>query len=219
MEMTNNNEDLAIASQKEFPVVTDGTYEAEYKGFKPFQEESAMWGHKEGVRLQFQIMKGPFKGQYVSFKGNYYQEQATGKWFIGRKSKLAEVIRVMTGGGERLKKEHLGMRLFIVVSVNTTKSGKNAGKQYSNVVGVMALPSDYTPAPAIEQRQAQRPAPAQTAPVQQPPAAAAPAATTTVGTAAPAPAPQPAPAAQQQHNADILSDLDGLDDLSDFSGK
>ena len=194
MEMTNTG-DLNIASEKVYPVVEDGTYEADYKGYKPFQEDG-IYGHKEGVRLQFQITKGPFKGQYVAFKGTFFQDNQSGKWNIGHKSKLAEAIRTLTGG-ERLNKGHEGTRVYIVVTVATTKTGKNAGKRYSNVSMVLALPKDYS-APAAQQ------APA---PAQQP--AAAPAANPVTAQAQAAPQAQP-------KNDDLLDGLDGLDDLSDI---
>ena len=186
MEMTNTG-DLSINAPKEYPVIEDGTYPAVYKGYKPFKEDG-QWGHKEGVRLQFQIGgNGPFKGQYVSFKGNFFQDNQSGKWIIGSKSKLAEAIRVITSG-ETLNKGHEGTQVYVIVTVNTTKTGKNAGKRYSNVSMVLALPKDYSaPAPA-----------AQPAPAQQPAAVGAP---TTQQTSTPA------------KNKDLLDDLSDLSDI------
>lgn len=197
MDMTNTG-DLSIEKQREFPVVDDGTWEAEYKGFKPFQEDG-QWGHKEGVRLQFQITKGPFNKQYVSFKGNFFQDNQSGKWVIGRKSKLAEAIRVITGGVDTIGKAHEGTRVFVTVA---KKVGKTSGKPYCMVTSVIPMPKDYAAAqaPAPQQAPAAQPAPApqQTAPVPQPQAAAPVAA-------------QPAPTPQK--NSELL---DELSDLSDF---
>ena len=209
MEMTNTG-DLNIESERVYPVVEDGTYEADYKGYKPFKEDG-IYGHKEGVRLQFQITKGPFKGQYVSFKGTFFQDNQSGKWNIGRKSKLAEAIRTITGG-EKLNKGHEGTRVYIVVTVNTTKTGKNAGKRYSNVSMILALPKDYSAAPAAT------PAPAAAAPAPAPVAQPAPApapAPVAAQAAQTAPQAQPAPVTQPA-NDDLLGGLEGLDDLSDL---
>ena len=192
MEMTNNGE-LSVAKPREYPVVEDGTWEAAYMGYKPFTDDG-QFGHKEGVRLQFKISKGPFVNQYVSMKGNFFQDEQTGKWLIGGKSKLAGLIRTLTGGSESLTKAHEGTKVFVTV---VTKVAQTSGKRYSNVTAVIPMPKDY--------------AGTQTAtPPAQP--AAAPAAQQTPKTQPAAQQIQkPAPAPQQ--NRDLLDDLS---DLSDF---
>jgi hypothetical protein len=130
--------------------ITHNQTDAMYNGFKPFAEES-QWGPKQGVRMQFKITKGKFLNQNVSYKGNFFQDQQTGKWVVGMKSKLAEVIRVITGGTETINKGHVGTKVLIVVKCNTSK--KN-GSVYANVESVLPMPKfDDAPAPV------QQPAP------------------------------------------------------------
>lgn len=194
MEMTNQG-DLSIEKPREFKVVEDGTWEAEYKGYRPYKEDG-MWGHKEGVRLQFRITKGPFANEFVSFKGPFFQDQATGKYVVGRKSKLADAIRVITGGTDSLNKGHEGTLVFVTVVVSTAgDKAKKPGTRYSNVTAVIPVPRDYSPAQTMAAKAAPAPAPAP---------AAAPAAT---------PTPQTQPAATPVKNNDLL---DELSDLSDF---
>lgn len=191
MDITHNQTDeLAISKVAQYPVVTDAIYEAAYSGFKPFAEET-QWGPKQGARLSFKITKGKFTNQTVSFKGNFFQDQATGRWSVGMKSKLAEVIRVITGGTETLNKGHIGSKVLISVKTNVSK--KN-GNTYSNIDQVFPLPMDDTQTAVAAQvtAQAAQPAPAQAVPVQ--------------------PA-QPAPALQ---SSTLLTDLT---DLSDFDPK
>jgi hypothetical protein len=154
------SEELAISPMPEYPVVEDGTYEATYNGFKPFAEDTA-WGPKQGARLMFKITRGKFANQTVSFKGNFFQDSATGRHIIGMRSKLAEVIRVITGGTETINKSHIGTRVIIQVK---TKESKKTGKRYANVDAVLQFPvgdqdaKQYTPQP----QQVAQTAPAQT---------------------------------------------------------
>lgn len=194
METTNTTGDLSIDKAREYPVVEDGTWEAEYKGFRPFKEDG-QWGHKEGVRLNFKVTKGPHINQFVSFKGNFFQDNQSGKWIIGRKSMLAEAIRAITGGSESLTKGHEGTRVFVQVHVNTTKTGPNAGKRYSNVKTVIPMPKDYSAPAPTPQAQPVAAAPKPATPPQQP------ATQTVTRTEAPA------------KNADLL---DSLSEMSDF---
>lgn len=145
MDTKNNQPDeLLISTASQFPTVTDGTYEAAYNGFKPFAEDT-QWGPKQGARIQFKITKGKFINQTVSFKGNFFQDQQTGRWVVGMKSKLAEVIRIITGGTDALNKGHIGSRVLINVKTNVSK--KN-GNTYSNVDAVLPLPQDDAPVAA-----------------------------------------------------------------------
>ena len=191
MEMTNSG-DLSIAKPREWPVVEDGTWEAEYTGFRPFKEDG-QWGHKEGVRLLFKVTKGPFATNEVTFKGNFFQDNQSGKWIIGSKSKLAEAIRNVTGG-QSLNKGHVGTKVFVTVVVNTSKSN---GKRYSNVTAIIPIPKDYAPSSQPAQQQA----PAQAAPANPPAQAAKP--------ASQAPAQQTAPS----KNDNLMDDLSDLSDL------
>lgn len=193
----NATDGVSISKGREFPVIDAGTHAATYVGYKPFKEDG-QWGHKEGIRLTFQILKGPFAGKFASFKGNYFQDESSGSWFVGSRSKLANAIRTLTNGGETLTKAHDGTKVFITTEVKTSK---NTGNPYSVITNIMPMPSEYDTQPAQQpQRQpAQQP---QRQPAQQAPAKPAPQAaqTQTANTA-------------QPKNDDLL---DELSDLSDF---
>lgn len=214
MEMTNTG-DLSIEKPRVFRTVEAGTWEAEYKGFRPYKEDG-QWGHKEGVRLQFRVTKGPYANEYVAFKGAFYQDQATGKYIIGRKSKLAEAIRNVTGGAESLNKGHEGTIVFVTVAVNPSKKDPNV--RYSNVTAIIPIPKDYAAAaPAQAARPPMVQAPQAPAPTPAPAAAPVQAAAQTAPGQAQMQATQPAaqtqPAPEQAKNKDLL---DELSDLSDF---
>ena len=183
--------DLSIEGPRVYKDVPDGTYQAEYKGFKNYKEDG-FYGHKEGVRLHFNIIKGPFKGEFLSFKGPYFQNRDTGAYSIGHKSKLADAIRNVTGG-EKLNAGHVGTQVLVVVtSTIAGPKSKEPGKRWANVTGIIPLPKDD-----VEPTQATPPpATAQATPPTQPVKA--------VTTPA------------QTKNTDLLDGLDSLDDLSDL---
>lgn len=189
MNMTNNGADeLSINNNAQLYITpADGVYPAVYSGFKPYAEDG-MYGHKEGARLQFKITGGKFANANVSFKGNFMQDQQTGRYVVGMRSKLAEAIRVITGGTESLNKGHIGTKVLIKVKTNVSK--KN-GNTYANVELVMPMPAyeDTSAAPATQQV-------AQTVPGQ-----------------AQVQATQPAAVAHQASNDNLLNDLTDLTDL------
>ena len=196
MEVTNTG-DLSVEAPRVYKEVPDGTYQAVYKGFKPYKEDG-LWGHKEGVRLHFNITKGPFKDEFVTFKGAYFQNRDTGGYSIGNKSKLADAIRNVTGG-EKLNAGHVGTNVLIVVtSTIAGPKSKEPGKRWANVTSIIPLPKDDVEAPQTTQASAT----SQTMPPVQP-------ATPPVKAA-------PAPVQAQTKNTDLLDGLDSLDDLSDL---
>ena len=196
MDVTNANEDLAIEKPKVYKDIPDGTYQATYKGFKPYKEDG-FYGHKEGARLHFNIAKGPYTGEFVSFKGAYFQNRDTGGYSIGNKSKLADAIRNVTGG-EKLNAGHVGTQVLIVVtSTIAGPKSKEPGKKWSFVASIIPLPKDEMPTLPAPQAQATPAQPTQTAQAPTQPAKVATAAT-------------------QTKNTDLLDGLDSLDDLSDL---
>jgi len=155
MDMTQmNSGSLAITAGTDYQVVTDGTYEAAYTGFKTYAEETP-WGHKEGARLYFKITKGPFNNATVSFKGAFFQDRTTGKYVVGMKSKLAEAIMTVTGGVDTLNPGHVGTKVFINVKTNTSKK---TGNVYSNVESIFPMPKYEAPATIVQNpQQTQKP--------------------------------------------------------------
>ena len=191
----------------------------------PFDDPQTPWGPKKGVRLKFRIIKGPYAGQTISYKGQFFQDKDSGRWFIGSKSNLAKAIRVITGGEDTLNKGHEGMPVYVIVKVKILgPKSKTPGKEWSDVTDVVGYPDDEkaTAREIYKQLQAQRasnsfqPQAQQTMNTAQPPAQPAPAAAQPV----PAPAPAtsaPAPAAQATTQKQGSSELlDDLTDLSDF---
>lgn len=201
METTRREEqvnELAIGSNTPKVIVEDGTYEAELTNFK-IGNEVSKWGPKQFAKLNFKITKGQYTNVNVTYKGNFFQDQASGQWVIGPKSKLAEAIKSVTNGSVSLNRGHIGTRAFVKVKTYTSQT---SGERYSLVETIIAMPRDYSAA-------AQPAAPA-AAPVAQPQPQPQP----QVQASRPAPqaqAPAAKPAAQ---NPNLLDDLTELSDYT-----
>jgi hypothetical protein len=153
--------------------IPEGTYEAEYRGFKAFMDTTP-WDQKEKkvCRLMFKICVGPQKDQITSYK-RIMVKTNDGRWVVGGKTDLAEAIRTVTGGTDNLTPEFVGRRFFIKVKNKKSKTPhKESGefRTYDFVDTVLQMPSSGTPAPAPA---ASAPAAAPAQPAAQAPAAAA----------------------------------------------
>ena len=204
METTRKEEqvnELAIGSNTPKIVVEDGTYEAELTNFK-IGNEVSKWGPKQFAKLNFKITKGQYANVGVTYKGNFFQDQASGQWIIGPKSKLAEAIKSVTNGSVSLNRGHIGTRAFVKVKTFTSQT---SGERYSLVETIIAMPRDYVSA---AQQQAQ-------------PAAGPVVNNTTAGmqpqVQATRPAPQPAPQAAKPAQPANPNLLDDLTELSDYT--
>ena len=151
METTNtNNQEISVTDFQgvsKFGAVDDGTYRTMYKGFRPYHDTTgsfvAQYGEQKGYRLMFEITTGPFKGKMVSYKGKMYRNDDTGQWVIGKKSKLADAIRAITGGSETINASHMGSQVFVVVKNSIGgPTSKNPGKPFPNVKDVLVMPRD-----------------------------------------------------------------------------
>ena len=117
------------------PVLDAGTYEAEYQKLSVF-EDNTQWGVKKAARLYFKITRGKYKDQMTSFKGTFFQDQETQNWVIGSKSKLAEAIKAVTGGGN-IGPANVGTKVWVKVD---QKVSKKTGLPYSFVELVIPVP-------------------------------------------------------------------------------
>jgi hypothetical protein len=127
------------------PEIDPGTYVARYDGLKVFMDNTP-WGEKKAARIYFKVAKGQFTGQRIGFKGHFFQNDSNGQWVVGSKSKLAEVIRTVTGGNDNLTRDHVGTPVFISV---VEKTAKTSNKTYILIDKVMPVPSNGgTPRPA-----------------------------------------------------------------------
>jgi hypothetical protein len=136
--------------------IPEGTYEAEYRGFKVFMDKTP-WDNleKKVCRLMFKVSVGPQKDQITSYK-KIMVKTNDGRWVVGGKTDLAEAIRTVTGGTDNLTPEFVGRRFFIKVK---NKKSKTAHKEtglfntYDFVDTVLQMPSTGIPAPAPVQTQ------------------------------------------------------------------
>ena len=191
-----------------FQLIDDGIYEGIYKGFAPYHDTKGTYGEKKGVRLMFEIAKGPFAKSMISTKSNFVQDSETGEWIIGKDTRLAHDIKTITGGSPRINPGHIGNRVYLVIKKSPSK--KDPSKIYSNIDSVMPLPDGTIQAP-VQQAPVQQ-APVQQAPVQQAPVQQAPVQQAPMPTAAPVKAaakPAPVPVG----NPGLLNELS---DLADF---
>lgn len=209
METTRKEEqvnELSIGSNTPKVIVEDGTYEAELTNFK-IGNEVSKWGPKQFAKLHFKITKGQYANVNVTYKGNFFQDQASGQWVIGPKSKLAEAIKSVTNGSVSLNRGHIGTRAFVKVKTFTSQT---SGERYALVEQIIAMPRDYSRAaqqaqpaagPVAQQPQPRPQQVAQTAPGQ-----------AQMQTTQPAQQPRPAQAPAQNPNL-----LDDLTELSDYT--
>jgi len=204
MESRNSSEDsLSITNVKSsFPVVDEGTYDATYAGFQVFMDNTP-WGEKKVARVYFQIVRGKFKGGKVSFKGTFMKDPETDGWVVGSKSKLADVIRIITGGSGNLTAEDKGTGVFVNVQ---QKVAKKSGNAYCFVENVLEKPKDDEEEVEVPKRVAVQaaPQPAVQQPVVQQPA---------VQQEVQPVAAQPAPAVEKKAEGGLLDDLDSLSDF------
>lgn len=159
MERTQQSEEtltvteLSGGGDGEYIAWDDGTYEAEYGGLKVFMDNTP-WGEKKAARLYFICTRGKYKGQKTTFKGLFFQDKETGAWVVGSKSKLADVIRAISGG-KTLSEDSKGLKVFVVIKSRVSK--KN-GKTYSNVESVIPRPADDDEGVAKSAEETARPA-------------------------------------------------------------
>jgi hypothetical protein len=201
-----------------YPVLDDGTYEAEYQKMKVFMDNT-QWGLKKCSRLYFAITRGRYKGQTTTFKGQFFEDRVTKDWIVGSKSKLADAIRAISGG-KSLTPENIGAKVFVVVKKGTSKKD---GHEYSFVENIIPRPVDDGEGTIAQEAEAAHASTQAAAAVQ--PAAPAPANKDFAGRPMPAQAPQaakpaPAPAARPVIPAPTEDTSDGLladlTELSDF---
>jgi len=122
---------------QKFPVLDAGTYEAVYEKLSVFMDNT-QWGEKKAARLYFKITRGKYKDQVTSFKGTFFEDKETNGWVIGSKSKLADAIKAVTGGGN-ISPANAGTKVFVKVD---QKVSKKTGNPYSFVEAVFPAPSD-----------------------------------------------------------------------------
>jgi hypothetical protein len=153
------------------------TYEAEYRGMKVQMEKTKPeWGvngQRKVVRLLFKIVKGPSKGSITSYKGGMFANN-DGTWVVGSKSKLAEAMKIITGGKPTLDDTCIGKLFFVNVTNNKAKKPEADGVTYrvfDQVETFLAKPVDDSAPTAIVA--AATPAPATAAPATAAPANAA----------------------------------------------
>lgn len=160
--------------------IAPGTYEAEYKGLKIAMEKTKPeWGingQRKVVRLLFKIVRGPFKGQVTSYKGAMFAN-SDGTWVVGSKSKLADQIKVITGGSATIDDTFKGKLFFVDVSNSNGKPQEDGTvKVYDQVDKFLAKPVDEETAAPAQSVASAKPAASATA-VATAPVAAAPAKT------------------------------------------
>ena len=165
--------------------------------------DNTQWGEKKAARLYFKITRGKYKDQTTSFKGTFLQDRETQAWVVGSESKLADVIRAITGG-KTLSNDHTGTRVFVVIKQKVSKKTK---EPYSFVESCISRPEDdggTTLDQAAED--VQRPAAAQ-------PKRPAPTPVTTVPQK---PTPKPViPASVEDAGEGLLADLTELSDFKE----
>lgn len=145
MDMTNTSQQSLSISEKtganqDYIPYEDGTYEAKYTGFKLFEDKS-QWGTKKAARLYFEFTRGKYKAKKITCKGTFVLDKETGNWFIGSKTKLADYIKAVTGGGE-LNEKAVGRKVFLTVVNVPIKNGPKKGEMFSGVTSIIPFPTD-----------------------------------------------------------------------------
>lgn len=190
MEAMETELSIGGGDRKPREVVPEASYEGAYKNLVVKLPEKGFGGKppQKFAKFFFVITKGPQAGKVVSYRGNFFKTDE-GDWIIGGKSNIAETIRAITRGKDKINDSHKGLKCVVVVKNKIGDKGP-----YDYVESVTAFPGDDTPVDVEALIKKHNAATAATAAHATPAAAKA-----TAG----------APAAQ----ADLLSDIA---DLSDF---
>lgn len=143
--------------------IPEGTYPAVYTGMKVFFEDTANYGRKKCVRLNFKITGGlkEVVGRFTSFKGMLSENKETGAWVIGSKSKLAKVVTAITNGAGTIDDTYKNKPVFVVITHSKSAKPDPETKEHkiwdfvtdavaAPVVSVENIaPAASTPAPSV----------------------------------------------------------------------